>query len=109
MHHGLNSVFVATDANAEALEQLVSAIKGQEAAGGQGQADGGGRDLHVLTYTSHSRVNGTAIRPSLHAPLEEQAICALAHTAVLNRRSTFSERIRLLRKRGGGDGTDLWW
>jgi hypothetical protein len=89
----LTRVFVATDANTEAVQKLRMELGG----------------MQVTTYSTSSDIGGVAIRPSLHAPLEEQGICALAHTAVLNRRSTFSERIRLLRKSAGADATDLWW
>jgi hypothetical protein len=90
----LTHLFIATDASEEAVQKLKDEL---------------GSDLQVTTYTTGSKVGGVEVLPSLHAPLEEQGICALAHTAVLNRRSTFSERIRLLRRSSGADETDLWW
>jgi hypothetical protein len=47
--------------------------------------------------------------PTMHAAMEELRVCTQASAALLNRKSTFSERIRLLRWNAGADEDDSWW
>jgi len=94
---GYKTVFVATDAAAAEREELSVLLLQWGLAVAP----------HLLATAASSAAK--ALPPSMHAALEEQEVCIAADSCLLNRRSTFSERIRLIRLHKGLDVTDAWW
>ena len=104
---GARTVFVASDATDAERSALVARLEGRH---GLVAAPHSVAQLQLLQLpgagAGASKLMGVQ---SMHAALEEQQVCIAADVALLNRRSTFSERVRLVRMHDGRDARDRWW